>query len=235
MDIREDAEIINRYLGLTPTEKKKSEIRKYLIERQVETFARDVEHGKRDAHCLIPNVSTIHYVDEAGKYAALGLSQPRDLLTNNFGYLLRHLFSSGNVEDTFPDVNNDPRVIGLKYIDAVPGECTFGQGSPVYMQLGSGSTIVTRADYKIQTALASAPESSRQLMTNNMGYGSGECVQTTNIGPFGATETVREGAVIIQMNHASVSLLYFTIARYNYTPTSIPIGQTAVIETTISV
>lgn len=235
MDIMNDYEIIDNYLGLTITKKKSSEIRKILFERQARTYIDDVSRSPKRAHCLFPNVSTIRVDDESGICIALGLSQPRDLLIDNFGYLLRHLFSTGIVEDSLRDVSNILRPIGLKYVDADPGQATFDGGGPSYMQLGSGSTPVARSDYKIETALLSAPESSRQLMTNNMGYGSGECIQDTNIGPFGASETVREGVIIQGMNHDSTTVNYFAIARYNYTPTLIPIGQTAVIETTISI
>jgi hypothetical protein len=81
--------------------------------------------------------------------------------------------------------------------------------------------------------LTAAPESARATITNNFGYSSPDMVLTSNVGPFGASETIREAVLWIQGTATSSAFYWFAMARYNFSDVSIGIGNTATATITI--
>jgi hypothetical protein len=179
-----------------------------------------------------PNCASIHYLDDEGKIADIGVSSAHDLFTDNLGALLASLISNGGVIRTFTDTSGATFSGQLKY-----GGSTSMFNNPANaasFQLGLGTTVVARDDPAIETPCASAPESSAVTLTNQAGYASGVVSLVTNIGPFGATEAITEGALYISVEDTSSVAKSITLLRYNFAETTVPISKTAVISVSIS-
>lgn len=228
-----DEEIIKSFIDRRPTLKVMEELHSLLLDRQAEhLIKRSIASKKYNA--IIPNASTVHSLDNDGYFKSLGISSKDDLLTDNFGTTITLLVAQSETSPSLPmtDVTGSSFNFKMKGVGPMFNTTTVGQ---CQIQLGSGSTTVALSDFGIETALVTAPESARVNFTNNSGYSGGVTTFIENVGPFGATETVRESAIFVEAQEVGNLTKIICLARYNYTDTQIGISNTAVVSTTISI
>lgn len=210
------------------------EINLILVDRQLQYMRNRLRHTKNNSFVMIPNVSTIH-VEDKGYFSKIGVSQPHDLLSRNFGEIVKGIFAAQQTVSTMYNTAGVQKDCLLKGDGTNSIWDALATGVP-YVRLGSGSTLVTRTDNTVETSLVTAPENADTVFTSNAGYADGVISFMESIGPFGATETVRESAIIIAgREYATLTTQKYTFARYNYTPLSVTIAETAVISTTINI
>lgn len=155
------------------------------------------------------------------------------MMNDWFGKFIRQAWS-GVTTDFGPDYLGVPNAYRLK---AGAGQTLYGEPTtpPPQLRLGSSPIPVTRADFNVNVGLLIAPENGYIPATNLAGYGSGEVNLTSNVGPFGGTETVRESVIYnVGRNSDNISN-FFPMARYNYSSTVVTIGNVAVVSITISI
>lgn len=230
MKVRTDTEIISQYIERSPTKRTLRQLHKELLERQ-----RDYAIWKK-APTLIPNVSSVHVTRNGGIHK-LGVSHPKDMFTDNFGRYVAMQFGITNFFFTdAKDESNISRSVRLQLVGGGTSIYTLADGGDTYTRLGSGSTLVARSNYNVETALTTAPENAAVINTANPGYANGVVTWVTSIGPFGASETVREGAVFSVWGTGSTNTnLKYCTMRFNYTPTLVLAAETAVVTTTVNI
>jgi hypothetical protein len=126
------------------------------------------------------------------KILDVGFNKPNDLILANFGNFLggvvRAPITTASAAVNLNDNTNTARAFQI--YGPYNGTNFFLSGSTggslgTYLQLGSGTTAATRADYKITTALGTAPESG-QFATSNGIYGGGAMSFSGSVSAGGA-------------------------------------------------
>ena len=156
-------------IGETLTQRLSGAIQeKYSRELQairLENNLRDLRKGK-----LRQNLSeavSVSILNKGRKILDIGFNDPDDLMLDNLGVLFAAmLFSptnSGTRTMTLKDLggsnNGAFNTYGVGSYSCWNGATTNTGGQGTKFQIGSGTTAAARADYKIQTAFATSPES----------------------------------------------------------------------------
>jgi hypothetical protein len=234
-----DQEIIHEFVDRKSSATLINELHAKLLERQSKYI--------RNAP-MIPNVSSIMVKDE-GYIDKLGVSSPRDLITDNWGKLLASLWCQTNaagVSVSLTDTSGNPQTVQHHNWNTSSSSPTsgrsgfFGPGGGSSMSnttlcyLGTGLTPVARSDYAVETPCTGALGT--VLSGLGAGYGSAQVTWSQVSAPATVANDVAESAICKQGNiQSNGNLMVFCLLRYNYTPTTIAIGKTAVIDTTITV
>lgn len=143
---------------------------------------------------MVKNTST-------GKYS---YSKPKNLILDNFGKWLAGFIRAPVAADTnvtLVDVANNS--VAIKVFDDATSHFNMHSGGKALgtqIQLGDDNTAATRSDYKVGSALASAPESS-PFDTGTGSYSSGSITLSGSV-TMGGAETVWEGILIGQWRYS---------------------------------
>lgn len=238
--MKTDIELVHEYVDQRISKNLRSSIIRELADRQHEVIK----------SIQIPNVSSLHVEDKDGYLITLGLSNPNDLITENFGYFLASCFApnvraapnwqpqtnTGGGGQTIQVQNNAPAP-GGSTSNAWPyfGDSRISSVGPFQVRLGSGATTVARTDFNVETGLVSSPESGWKTVSGGAGFvGATNSVDfSQSVGAFGGNETVRESAVAktgIAINITPVQSVWF---RYNYSDTPIFSGQSVTMDVSL--
>ncbi len=141
---------------------------------QQETARYLLEEAKRTGilHTRMHETVALSILNSKGKIESVGINKPDDLILNNFGYWLAALiqpptsWAGGTTyaSTTLKDTANTSRTVAT-YANACSiyaGTFNYAgtaQNTGTYLQVGSGTTTAARADYNIETAFGTAPES----------------------------------------------------------------------------
>jgi len=109
--------------------------------------------------------STVMITSRDGLIKGISQSKRNNLILDHFGEILAELFtppSDGQNEITLTDITNNPLVIQF-YGDESANDFMFARNSVAFqlgtlIQVGSGVTAATRADFDIETPFIVAPE-----------------------------------------------------------------------------
>ena len=175
----------NKRLEKAIHQRARIETTEYLMDR----FSRDLAKFCSKMHETV----VVAALNKDRKILDISLNKPNDLILANFGLWLAAIIrapSSSNTSFNIPDITNTSRTV---YTYQIGGTQAFNGGTPgTLLQLGSGTTAAARADYKIQTALGTAPENT-QFATSNGIYGGGSISFSASVSAGGSGTVTESG------------------------------------------
>ena len=126
-----------------------------------------------------------------GNIKEIGFNVPDDLFTNNWGVLLASCIHSDTGHSggmPMYDETNTQRTVATN--QSYPCSLTSNTGSFQKIQFGSGTTAAARNNYTVQTAFATAPESSK--FQCGLGAYSSGVISFGNLITAGGSGTINE-------------------------------------------
>jgi len=156
----------------------------------------------------------VSVLDRRKRITGVGLNVPGDLILNNFGTWLAGLIrnpSNSNSYVNLIDVNNASQSV-YTFGTCVAGSVCFNTAvnSPgTYIQVGSGSTAAARANYKIETAFGTAPESA--VFGSGAGSYAAGVINFSAAITAGGSGTVTETGLFAQWALASTGISTFML------------------------
>lgn len=178
--------------------------------------------------------ATVMIQEPDGIIKGIGQSKRNNLILDNFGIILAELFTTPSMnQDTasVKDILNASTVFQF-YGDATASDEPFTKNHinlGTLMQVGSGVTAATRADYAIETALGTAPEDDI-FDTGSGSYAAGSIGVSGAISAGGAG-TINETLMVFKL-HESVGSNVADVALFHDILAS---GEAFVLGETITV
>jgi len=228
--MKSDSDLLHEYLDKRSTPNVLKQLHKELLDRKKEA----------GTNSMLDGVSSIH-VEKEGYLQKLGVSDYRDLITDNFGEYLAGFFGNGV---TFVITSN----AGTPTNVTIRGKnlCSTGVGDRGwnsnysnnqgiqgwYMSLGDDATLVQRSDFDVGNP---APGLPALVPMVNGGYGSGTVQNGVSIGPASAASIIAEGAVFAYGRSTVGNPMYSCFERYNYSPLAVSIGETVQVSNSLSI
>lgn len=232
--LRKENDSLNSLIGQSFNQKAKFEAYKILT---------DI-HKKVDQHSM---AKSLVYVTDKNEILHLGGSTlmkdkngkiVSDLILDQFGKWLAAIFKTaalGQITTTMNDITGSSQTVA-QYGTTPPLFNNDGTNFGVSHQVGAGLTAPTRADFGIETAFGTSPESARFEPAANPVFNSGlgNFITSATI-TAGGTGTITESILIQRWDNTASSLTLFAMFRDSISPSvAFGVGQSITVEYTVS-
>lgn len=168
----------------------------------------------------LQHFATLMVQEPDGIIKGISQSKPNNLILDNFGLLLARMFMAPGMtqnEITLVDLGGVNRLVQV-WGDGTASDYsayvqTTGSTSGTQIQLGSGVTAATRADYAIETALPTAPEDD-SFDTGSGSYAAGS-IGVAGVVVAGGAGNINEVLMIVRLTPNTGAAAPWEIALFH--------------------